>query len=677
MNLRRLVHLFALLQLGTVLLGQSRPDSLVKAPLDTLSSLELENVVILPTDPSCHLHGDKPLGSLENYLAESNSVNMIRRGCYAWEPMLNGMSTERSVITVDGMRIYGACTDKMDPVTSYVETSNLSRARIKSGVSGGEHGSTIAGSIDLERRRSGFKAKRGFGASASAGFEANNNQRILGAALNYSSPSFYTDVDFTSRSASNYKAGRRSGTSSEVDHSQFTKYNLSAIAGYKLSEGNELEASLIFDKATDVGYPGLPMDVSLAQALIGSVQYRHLPRNGPISLWETKVYYNTITHVMDDSQRPVVPIRMDMPGWSTTQGFYTKLYASAGKHHIKATWSGHRNNSLAEMTMHPNNPAEPSMFMLTWPDVNTLYSGLNVEDRIRFSPKLDLTLYGGLGFHENSIGSEFGRRSLELFYVDVPASTNRVLVNAGASLAHHRGGFTNRVGLGFSERAPSVSEGYGFYLLNANDNYDYIGDPDMRNEGSFSAEFSSTYKHGKLMLEWTASYFHIIDYIIGKLQPDLFPMNITASGVKVYEQLPYATLFNTGLGAEYRFNQPWLFFGSASYRYGEGSDGTRLPLIQPLQGRTGLRYGKKKYVAEASVEGSTRNRYSAEFGETSKPGYVIGNLSVSREFSLKKHRLTVNLGVNNITDRYYTTFSDWSGIPSMGRNIYSHVVFTL
>ena len=44
MNLRRSVHLFALLQLGTVLLGQSRPDSLVKAPLDTLSILELENV---------------------------------------------------------------------------------------------------------------------------------------------------------------------------------------------------------------------------------------------------------------------------------------------------------------------------------------------------------------------------------------------------------------------------------------------------------------------------------------------------------------------------------------------------------------------------------------------------------------------------------------------------------
>lgn len=677
MMLQRLALLVFLLPLSTLLLGQTVPDSLEHIPPKTISLSELEVVVVLPSDPGCHAHGEKPLGSLESYLSESNSVNMIRRGSYAWEPMLNGMSTERSVITVDGMRIYGACTDKMDPVTSYVETSNLSRARIKSGVSGGEHGGTIAGSIDLERRRSGFDPERSLGGSASTGFETNNQQGILGAAMNYSAPSFYSDVDFTFRDASNYKAGHRSSKSAEVDYSQFTKYNISAIAGYQLSKGNELEASLIFDKATDVGYPGLPMDVSLAQALIGSVQFRHLPSNGPISLWETKLYYNTITHVMDDSNRPAVPIRMDMPGWSSTQGFYSKLHASAGKHSIKATLSGHRNNSLAEMTMHPNNPAEPSMFMLTWPDVHTLYSGLNAEDRIGISPKLYLTLYGGLGFHENTIGSEFGQRSLELFYVDLPASKRRMLMNAGASLAYYRGHFTHRGGLGFSERAPSVSEGYGFYLLNANDNYDYIGDPDMRNERSVSAELSSTYRHGKLMLQWTASYFHIMDYIIGKPQPDLMPMNMTAAGVKVYEQLPHATLLNTGLGAEYRFTHTWQLFGNASYRYGEGSDGTRLPLIQPLQTRSGLRYEKKKYVAEASLEGSTRNRYSAEFGETSKPGYLIGNLSASREFSLKKHKLTVYLGVNNITDRYYTTFSDWFGIPSMGRNIYSHVVFTL
>jgi iron complex outermembrane receptor protein len=350
-----------------------------------------------------------------------------------------------------------------------------------------------------------------------AGFEANNSQRILGAAAHYSGPSFYSDLDFTFRGASNYNAGHRSGSSSEVDYSQFTKYNLSAIAGYKLGKDNELEASLILDKATAVGYPGLPMDVSLAQAIIGSVQYRHLPRNGPISLWETKAYYNTITHVMDDSQRPVVPLRMDMPGWSTTQGFYAKAYASSGKHNIKTTWSGHRNNSLAEMTMHPNNPAEPTMFMLTWPDVTTLYNSPERGGPHPRQPQAGPHAACRTGpFTKTPSAANSAAGLWSCFTWTLPSSKQRLLANAGASLAHHRGRFTNRLGLGFSERAPSVSEGYGFYLLNANDNFDYVGDPNMRDESSFSTELSSTYKHGKLQLEWTAAYFHIVDYIVGK-----------------------------------------------------------------------------------------------------------------------------------------------------------------
>lgn len=73
-------------------------------------------------------------------------------------------------------------------------------------------------------------------------------------------------------------------------------------------------ASVIFDRAKDVGYPALPMDVSRARAAIASVQ--HLVENiAPVlRSWETKLYYNNVLHEMDDTKRPVVPIHMDMPG---------------------------------------------------------------------------------------------------------------------------------------------------------------------------------------------------------------------------------------------------------------------------------------------------------------------------------------------------------------------------
>src|SRR5690606_25553910 len=57
--------------------------------------------------------------SVDEFLASSDHISFVKRGAYAWEPLLNNMSMERSTITIDGMHVFGACTDKMDPITSY------------------------------------------------------------------------------------------------------------------------------------------------------------------------------------------------------------------------------------------------------------------------------------------------------------------------------------------------------------------------------------------------------------------------------------------------------------------------------------------------------------------------------------------------------------------------------
>lgn len=71
--------------------------------------------------------------SVDEFLSSSDNISFIKRGAYAWEPLLNNMSTERSTVTIDGMHVFGACTDKMDPITSYVESNNLATIDIKSG----------------------------------------------------------------------------------------------------------------------------------------------------------------------------------------------------------------------------------------------------------------------------------------------------------------------------------------------------------------------------------------------------------------------------------------------------------------------------------------------------------------------------------------------------------------
>lgn len=666
--------LFLLLFLGVIPGLTAQEDQMDFPENDSIWEQQLEEIILISSALDNYLSEAKALGSLDSYLEESQAVNMIKRGAYAWEPMLNGMTTDRSVITVDGMRIYAACTDKMDPITSYVENTNLSKAKISEGQSGATHGGTIAGSIDLERRKSGFGLSKSFGGSTFAGFESNNKQQIYGTTLNYSNKQFFADVDFTYRDASDYKAGHHSGQSSTVDFSQFTKYNLSAITGFKIKEQHEIETSVIFDKATDVGYPGLPMDVSLARAFIGSLQYSFRNPTKYINLWETKAYFNTITHVMDDSHRKEVPIRMDMPGWSKTQGAYSKIMGRYEKHRFKATLSAHRNNSLAEMTMFPNDPNESDMFMLTWPNVNTIYSGVELEDQIHFSHHLKVGISGGIGIHHNKIRSEFGLNSLRIFYPDMKDQKTRLLKNIQTNLSVHQGKFKHKLGIGYGERAPTVSEGYGFYLLNTNDNYDYVGNPNLKNEKSLDVSFSSQWEQQKFKIGAQVNYFYMIDYIIGKPKEGYPSMNITADGVKAYEQLRDAQLVNAVFDFTYFMSDRWALITDASYRYGQGAEGTRLPLIQPFSFGAKIRYEQNNFFAEAGMEGSTKNRNSLEYGELQKPGYAIANLSVSKDFKMKRQNLVAKVGVENLFDHYYTTFEDWFGIPRMGRNIYANLI---
>ena len=98
--------------------------------------------------------------SIEEHLLQLGHVDMVRRGSYAWEPVVNNMATERVSTTIDGMKIFYACTDKMDPVTSYVESGNLQRIRLDSGLDGNPQATgNIGGSIDLKLRKTGFDAK--------------------------------------------------------------------------------------------------------------------------------------------------------------------------------------------------------------------------------------------------------------------------------------------------------------------------------------------------------------------------------------------------------------------------------------------------------------------------------------------------------------------------------------
>ena len=171
------------------------------------------------------------------------------------------------------------------------------------------------------------------------------------------------------------------------------------------------------------------------------------------------------------------------------------------------------------MTMYPADSNEKLMFMYTWPDVKTFYTALFLEDNIALNCHSSLKFSTSLANHFNKVASEFGLESLQIFYPNMKDSKNRILPSISSNYSYDENGFSYGFGLAYGERAPSVSEGYGFYLFNSFDNYDYIGNPELKNENSLEGNVSVGYKTQKISLKISSSYFHISNYIVGKPDP--------------------------------------------------------------------------------------------------------------------------------------------------------------
>ena len=634
---------------------------------------KLEEVIVLSRHHLSHYRQQKTLSSIDDYLEQSNAITMIKRGNYAWEPALNNMTSDRLSVTIDGMQLFGACTDKMDPITSYVDVSNLDRVSVNSGQEGAENGHAIGGNIDLQIPNAKYYGS-GLKTSADLGYETNGNYKTAGLDVEYSGNRFYMNADGIYRKSDNYDAGNQQ----EVLYSQFEKFNLSLQTGFKLNENHSLDAHLIYDKATDVGYPALPMDVSLAEALITSVSHNYNNVEAFIETLETKLYFNTITHVMDDSKRPIVPIRMDMPGWSDTYGFYSKATAKIKKHKLLFNFNGYYNRSLAEMTMYPNDTNQPAMFMYTWPDIRTLYSGVYIKDAYTINENETLVGALRLGFHQNEIAEGVGLESLQIFYPQIKDTKNRMLTSLSSNYNLKKEQWNFSFGLGYGERAPSVSEGYGFFLFNSFDNYDHIGNPTLKNEKALESHIKLDYKSGLFRVGLESSYFYIMDYIVGDIEPSFSPMTIGASGVRVYNALPSASIFDVYLNAGYKMSTTLSASASLGYNYGKGSNKERLPLIKPFSYLAELNYNTKMFNAGLQLEGNgNQSHYSRFYGEDNTPGYAVLKFNLGTVFYKEKTKFVVKYGVENILDTSYSTYADWNNINRQGRNFFMNISVVL
>lgn len=639
----------------------------------TLQQVELAefNVVELAqeTDPLNEYFRANRFSLTENVMERIPAISLVSRGNFAPEPIYRGFSTGQVNLTIDGMHIFGACTDKMDPVSSYVETNNLGEIEAGNDINSTANGGGLGGCIDMKTVNPDLRKKGIYGHVAS-GFQSVSKGFNTSLGIGFNEKFFSGIFSATYRNNENYK----DGNSNEVDYTQFSKTNLSAKLISNFSNFHRIKVDFIYDRAWDVGYAALPMDVSLAEASVYSLTYERFFYEKGLKELDVKVYGNNIYHEMDDSKRPDLPIRMDMPGWSDTYGaFATLKWRKIKDHNFSLKADGFVHYARAEMTMYAGD-SEP-MFMLTWPDIRRGVIGLFASDQWEISDKVNVNYSLRYDLANSSLQSEFAKDHLRVFGYDVDDAFIQGIWNVLVAPKY----FINKSWeLGWitalKQRLPTISEQFGFYLYNAQDGFDYIGNPDLNAESALQLEMNVNYSKNAFRASLSGFYYYIDDYIVGVIDPELSSMTIGANGVKVYRAFDNA--YMTGFeGSLFWSKKKFSWVNVLNFTYGRDSKGEILPQLPPLKLTSTFTIKGKSWDLSPEITGAIRkDEVRKTYGEQSTPAWMIANLRASYYLN-KKTNWVFQAGIENIFNDYYYEFLDWGQIPRPGRNFYLNVTF--
>jgi iron complex outermembrane receptor protein len=606
----------------------------------------------------------------ETILSRMKGVSLIRRGAYGQEPVVRGLSNGQLNVTIDGMKIFGACTDKMDPVTIYVEPWNLSSVQVMPGPQGSQFGSTIGGALNMKLAQP-LVGRPGISATGGMDFQSSARSMNYFSLLNVSRSSSAYRANVTYRKSHNYHAGG----GEEILYSQYEKINLAASGKWVAGKNDTIHADVLFDKGWNIGFPALPMDVGEATAGIYSLTYQNVAYGHLFPNVTTKVYYNAVKHSMDDTHRKDVAIHMDMPGKSQTSGVYIESDVHIfhdHKTHMKVEYF--TTSSLGEMTMYP--PEGAPMYMQTAPDTKRQSAGIFIQQQLKFDYR-NKALFSARADHFSDLLQDgIGLRQWQIFNPAISKNSTHFLKTFSVTYTlNFKTNFMLEFQGGYGERMSTLNERFGFYLFNRFDAYDYLGNPELKNERSWNTEINLNFFTPKIELQITPFFQRIDNYIIGKVEPALSPMTIGAKGVKQNINLKHANLSGLDVMVLATPIPSLQWITTLKYTYGVDSEEDALPLIAPLKSVMSCRYEIRKWNIQGECEWSApQNHVNHSAGEQATDAYAILNVRVGFKIN---PAWQVNNGIENILDTRYHEHLDWGGVPRPGRNIYLNVIYKL
>jgi iron complex outermembrane receptor protein len=670
--------------------NQAPSHSNHKASSDSLKKDTIRNF-INPTGVLVVSHRENELEldinkSIEENLRNISGISFIDRGAFASEPTFRGLSASRLSMTLDGMKIQSACTDRMDPISSYIEPEMISSINYNSNTC---HSATACENLDFGLNSINFVDK--LSVNYSTDYYSNSNYWKNAISALYSNKKYFVTGSFSNRKSSDYYAG----DSKLINLSSFEKSNLYLHSGMKISDNFDSKVTLIYDHTLFAEFPALIMDADDAKTFVFSWDNHFEKISDYMSNFNIKVYGNSVKHLMTDYKRSDLEInnRVIMPGMYMPMLGKTSTIGMIASTNLNLTdkpiWLSLQSNftkAFADMNMEPLDSLTKSMYLMNIGNSMQFSNSLALQQMLNLSDNLYLHWNFVVGFDQFTLETIDARKTLKIYN---PNAKDDDFQDKTSMPLSFRVSFKNifnsnnilDFSLAFKQRSANHIERFGYFLYNPSDNSIYIGNPKLNLENMYTSELSYFWQIEKLKLKSTVFLYYWDDYIAGRLialsdsSNKLFPQ-----AIKQYDGIGQA--YSTGF--EFNINwdlDPLLINAKVNYLYSQASSVSNvlttntqqtyndaLPLQAPMNFDLDLIYNIDKIHLFANIHAEAeQNHYSTILSKESRtPAFVIANIGVN---STIFEFLDAKLELTNIFDKYYYRHTSISYLASEGRSV--------
>ncbi|NTU41724.1 MAG: TonB-dependent receptor [Nitrospirales bacterium] len=625
-----------------------------------------------------------------------DGLSKVRKGGIANDIVLRGFQQDNINVLVDGMKVYGACPNRMDPPSFHLDFAEVDRVDILKGPYDVTNAGSLGGTVEISTKsaRPGFhgEADLGYGSfnsfsgSALLSYGTDTFSILGGAAYKYSEPyedghgARFTEI-YPSTSANRYRESEKDGTAYDIE-TGWLKTGFSPLANH------HAEISYTRQAADDILYPYLLMDAVYDDTDRLNFTYRIEKISPVIQELKLQTYWSQVKHLMTDEKRcsssmnPMacsgslpLPYSMSTLAETGTWGGRIEGQLSVwGKTRIGLDYSlrnwDNSTTMFNRMTM-VYNAQQDSV-----PDVDTRNIGIYLEQKNELAPKVKLTV----GLRLDSTETEAGKDRTAVYNLYYPGSSLSETDTYPSGNIQLRYDPTDSLGLflgyGHSVRVPDPRERYfALQKMGTMMMPDWVGNPGLDPVTNDELDLGLKYSADTLLIKGSLFYSSLNDFIV------LRDITNGARFAKSYRNID-ASIF--GGEASARIALPsdlYLFTGIAYTRGKNNTEHTNLPEIPPFSGQLGLRYDNDRFFAEIEgVFASTQNKVDERLNEQQTSGWVIANLKLG--YTCKGLKLFA--GVRNLFDKFYyehlsynrDPFSSGIAVPEPGRTVYAHLQYT-